>query len=117
MLPAAIRTPWLPLGKSNREQPQVASPPGAAPNPCKRSSRMAPFASNRPASRAICRRCWSAGRSEEHTSELQSRLHLVCRLLLEKKKNAPVLYVTRVTYLPNDEPLAADTGVSRADRY
>src|SRR2546422_4440007 len=28
-----------------------------------------------------------ASRSEEHTSELQSRLHLVCRLLLEKKKN------------------------------
>src|SRR2546422_7749414 len=27
-----------------------------------------------------------AERSEEHTSELQSRLHLVCRLLLEKKK-------------------------------
>src|SRR3989449_6085062 len=32
--------------------------------------------------RAILRRL----RSEEHTSELQSRLHLVCRLLLEKKK-------------------------------
>src|SRR2546422_3546965 len=29
------------------------------------------------------------GRSEEHTSELQSRLHLVCRLLLEKKKDKP----------------------------
>src|SRR2546429_4324171 len=29
------------------------------------------------------------GRSEEHTSELQSRLHLVCRLLLEKKKKIP----------------------------
>src|SRR2546422_5614711 len=28
-------------------------------------------------------------RSEEHTSELQSRLHLVCRLLLEKKKKVP----------------------------
>src|SRR2546422_2153163 len=28
-------------------------------------------------------------RSEEHTSELQSRLHLVCRLLLEKKKRLP----------------------------
>src|SRR2546422_6323728 len=28
----------------------------------------------------------SSPRSEEHTSELQSRLHLVCRLLLEKKK-------------------------------
>src|SRR2546422_1978536 len=43
------------------------------------------------------RKCWpqrlrgrspaAASRSEEHTSELQSRLHLVCRLLLEKKKN------------------------------
>src|SRR2546422_7738070 len=31
--------------------------------------------------------CWGS-RSEEHTSELQSRLHLVCRLLLEKKKEA-----------------------------
>ena len=30
--------------------------------------------------------CYQATRSEEHTSELQSRLHLVCRLLLEKKK-------------------------------
>src|SRR3989442_15857634 len=31
-------------------------------------------------------KCASALRSEEHTSELQSRPHLVCRLLLEKKK-------------------------------
>src|SRR3712207_7090076 len=31
-------------------------------------------------------RCSSAPRSEEHTSELQSRQYLVCRLLLEKKK-------------------------------
>src|SRR2546430_9656850 len=30
-----------------------------------------------------------AGRSEEHTSELQSQSNLVCRLLLEKKKKAP----------------------------
>src|SRR3989442_1858572 len=30
------------------------------------------------------------GRSEEHTSELQSRPHLVCRLLLEKKKTTHV---------------------------
>src|SRR5437870_8447975 len=30
--------------------------------------------------------CWVQMRSEEHTSELQSRGHLVCRLLLEKKK-------------------------------
>src|SRR2546422_4032520 len=52
----------------------------------------------RPRGGAVCRRsaatCSSARtrgsprsrRSEEHTSELQSRLHLVCRLLLEKKK-------------------------------
>src|SRR2546429_6079080 len=32
------------------------------------------------------RRATFEARSEEHTSELQSRLHLVCRLLLEKKK-------------------------------
>src|SRR5258707_5888663 len=37
--------------------------------------------------------CWGSGaapwlRSEEHTSELQSRQYLVCRLLLEKKKSA-----------------------------
>src|SRR2546429_9591516 len=42
----------------------------------------------------VLKRAWANGRalmhngsrSEEHTSELQSRLHLVCRLLLEKKK-------------------------------
>src|SRR5689334_24484110 len=33
-----------------------------------------------------------AGRSEEHTSELQSQFHLVCRLLLEKKKYADLLH-------------------------
>src|SRR2546429_4495548 len=32
-------------------------------------------------------------RSEEHTSELQSRLHLVCRLLLEKKKKRKRTYI------------------------
>src|SRR2546422_8459516 len=32
-------------------------------------------------------------RSEEHTSELQSRLHLVCRLLLEKKKKQSTHYL------------------------
>src|SRR2546422_6362230 len=35
------------------------------------------------------------GRSEEHTSELQSRLHLVCRLLLEKKKTTNTNHQTR----------------------
>src|SRR5687768_17622688 len=45
------------------------------------SSQGAPISSN---GRVVPRP--SLRRSEEHTSELQSRLHLVCRLLLEKKK-------------------------------
>src|SRR2546422_7506918 len=36
--------------------------------------------------RVVDRHLFAVRRSEEHTSELQSRLHLVCRLLLEKKK-------------------------------
>src|SRR5436853_1783663 len=36
-----------------------------------------------------------AGRSEEHTSELQSLRHLVCRLLLEKKKQARIFLPAR----------------------
>src|SRR5258708_20119766 len=38
-------------------------------------------------SRSMGTGSWMKGRSEEHTSELQSPDHLVCRLLLEKKKN------------------------------
>src|SRR5687768_18288560 len=42
-------------------------------------------------------------RSEEHTSELQSRLHLVCRLLLEKKNRAGQPVVDRLAErLPRD---------------
>src|SRR2546429_5703849 len=37
-------------------------------------------------------------RSEEHTSELQSRLHLVCRLLLEKKKTSSTYSTARAEY-------------------
>src|SRR2546429_6767366 len=37
-------------------------------------------------------------RSEEHTSELQSRLHLVCRLLLEKKINDQSHYVSTTLF-------------------
>src|SRR2546422_6378557 len=38
-------------------------------------------------------------RSEEHTSELQSRLHLVCRLLLEKKKIMKQLNIIECNYV------------------
>src|SRR2546422_6995306 len=57
---------------------------------------------DRPASPVSLTECWQApsrslpssrsARSEEHTSELQSRLHLVCRLLLEKKKKTTTRY-------------------------
>src|SRR3712207_9279005 len=40
-----------------------------------------------PAQRGECVEMSCVDRSEEHTSELQSRQYLVCRLLLEKKKN------------------------------
>src|SRR2546429_2558016 len=41
------------------------------------------------------RRIHAMLRSEEHTSELQSRLHLVCRLLLEKKKKKKIITTKR----------------------
>src|SRR6266498_4703251 len=40
-------------------------------------------------------------RSEEHTSELQSRPHLVCRLLLEKKKSHSILHVIHSYFRPD----------------
>src|SRR6476661_10661558 len=49
-------------------------PPAALPTPARGTSAW---------------RRWSCPRSEEHTSELQSHLNLVCRLLLEKKKKMP----------------------------
>src|SRR5258707_3417189 len=45
----------------------------------------------------------AAARSEEHTSELQSRQYLVCRLLLEKKKN-------RITLIHNRHEAYANAG-------
>src|SRR2546428_4206444 len=49
-------------------------------------------------------------RSEEHTSELQSRSDLVCRLLLEKKKKSPasIVAIPILTPLIIDLPLISD---------
>src|SRR2546429_6892426 len=65
------------------------------------------LASDTGASAAIPRPCTSAAelaptstRSEEHTSELQSRLHLVCRLLLEKKKKYEQTIECIATFAP-----------------
>src|SRR3712207_8917711 len=51
-------------------------------------------ARGRAADRGRCRAGGGALRSEEHTSELQSRQYLVCRLLLEKKKKYPLTSTT-----------------------
>src|SRR2546421_2807324 len=55
-------------------------------SPCFRFPRCAATRRKREASSRISSRASAGGRSEEHTSELQSRSDLVCRLLLEKKK-------------------------------
>src|SRR3989442_11932121 len=54
--------------------------------------RLRPWPSWRPCSSVIRKFMNRCGRSEEHTSELQSRPHLVCRLLLEKKKKKQVTH-------------------------
>src|SRR3989304_8222961 len=55
-----------------------------------RSSGVGPSPESRdPACRDLCPPAHRGARSEEHTSELQSRLHLVCRLLLENNQNKP----------------------------
>src|SRR3712207_8188931 len=45
--------------------------------------------------------CYGSGRSEEHTSELQSRQYLVCRLLLEKKTINVIMAPTSPTRILN----------------
>src|SRR5437899_10208369 len=52
------------------------------------------------AARAACGERSADRRSEEHTSELQSLRHLVCRLLLEKKKNVWTDILRRPTSVP-----------------
>src|SRR2546422_7091086 len=65
--------------------------------------------------RAGHRRLLVAARSEEHTSELQSRLHLVCRLLLEKKKKKTAnthMHVSRT-----GEPRQKQSAPKAQDQY
>src|SRR2546428_3573059 len=61
----------------------------------------------RPRPRRAPRRARRRSRSEEHTSELQSRSDLVCRLLLEKKKNCRGLMAAQISgmQLSNTSPL------------
>src|SRR2546422_4511097 len=70
-----FRSPERCAERTRRRRDPARTP--AAPPPTARSPRSAAASSAGEWPRR--------GRSEEHTSELQSRLHLVCRLLLEKK--------------------------------
>src|SRR5205809_4736496 len=54
-----------------------------------------------------------ASRSEEHTSELQSRLQLVCRLLRAKKNNAAVAFTQIRATSPNHAHTQADSETPR----
>src|SRR5256885_17072003 len=54
----------------------------------KRASRLKKFAGQLSDAMELVARALRAGRSEEHTSELQSPCNIVCRLLLEKKNNS-----------------------------
>src|SRR3712207_8145293 len=80
-VPAAPHRPalLLPLGGARVTAPGGALPGGAA----RRDARLEPPAGRRAA--GPLRAAPARGRSEEHTSELQSRQYLVCRLLLERK--------------------------------
>src|SRR3712207_8106202 len=73
--------------------PTARAPPGGGPSRCT-PCRCTPTGCRTDRHRVVCRsltttveKARECERSEEHTSELQSRQYLVCRLLLEKKKN------------------------------
>src|SRR5690242_21419415 len=76
------------LRKPGSDTRRCRSPPAGARSWTAVGARACPGAVPRP---RTCRAGDSRTRSEEHTSELQSHVNLVCRLLLEKKKKTPKL--------------------------
>src|SRR2546422_2962353 len=84
--PRSTLFPYTTLFRSRRNRraaPGPARPRGGDRHRGGRRQRRGRSAQRRAVRGEVRRGC---DRSEEHTSELQSRLHLVCRLLLEKKK-------------------------------
>src|SRR5690242_20868059 len=97
--PRSTLFPYTTLFRSSRRP--VASPSTAAGRPRSRArstvgvaARAATSASTTGQGSPATSTSSQAGRSEEHTSELQSHVNLVCRLLLEKKKPAHLLHQT-----------------------
>src|SRR5690242_21168921 len=93
MIPRPPRSPLFPTRRSS-DLPYGRPGPGFGAYPIEYEADSPPVASraggrsSRPCWRYHTRSCSrsSSSRSEEHTSELQSHVNLVCRLLLEKKK-------------------------------
>src|SRR5260370_27153827 len=85
--PRSTLFPYTTLFRSLRQTPLNARRP--TPRPRERSPAASP-ARDKPSRRLVCHGLVTPLRSEEHTSELQSHLNLVCRLLLEKKKNISI---------------------------
>src|SRR5687768_12766572 len=83
--PRSTLFPYTTLFRSDRARHRRAD---VQPGPVRAAARSERLGARLgPRLRRLGRACpQRAARSEEHTSELQSRLHLVCRLLLEKKK-------------------------------
>src|SRR3712207_8193753 len=87
--PRSTLFPYPTLFRSVRARRRVREHPGQDGPPAVGVERLAPRARD-----ARERGCVDADRrSEEHTSELQSRQYLVCRLLLEKKKDGTAFEV------------------------
>src|SRR3712207_7488126 len=92
--PRSTLFPYTTLFRSRASTPTTPPRPAAPSPPSSTTSRTGTSASTGGAS--------GTPRSEEHTSELQSRQYLVCRLLLEKKKKCsnilihPILDTTRL---------------------
>src|SRR5438552_14560644 len=82
--------------------PALPAPPSALPAPA--PALAAPCPSLRSSLRSWLRSSLRSFRSEEHTSELQSPDHLVCRLLLEKKKKDTKQYYYSITYYKSIVP-------------
>src|SRR5690625_6108854 len=90
--PASSATSRSPGGRRRREDAGVMPPSShPPPSPTHSASRRGLLV------RGGATSCLTA-RSEEHTSELQSRGHLVCRLLLEKKKIRKYNVIGQLTY-------------------
>src|SRR3712207_7030726 len=81
--PRSTLFPYTTLFRSHRTPTTEANAADNRSGSC----RGAPSGSATGASSSSAPQLRTASRSEEHTSELQSRQYLVCRLLLEKKKN------------------------------